>query len=178
MAPPALAALLANEADAPQDPATLYRHHHGWLRGWLRKRLGNAADAADLAHDTYVRVISSGRLPQPQQSRQFLTQVANGLVVDLVRRRRIEAAYLGAVAHQPEAQAPSPETRAIVVEALMAIDSLLDRLPAKARQAFLLCKLDGLTYAQIAAQLGVSVSSVEKYIATALLACHLAVSAQ
>ena len=37
---------------------TLYGDHHGWLRGWLRKKLGNAFDAADLAHDTYVRILS------------------------------------------------------------------------------------------------------------------------
>ncbi|MES2531993.1 MAG: RNA polymerase subunit sigma, partial [Pseudomonadota bacterium] len=31
---------------------TLYRDHHGWLQGGLRKKLGNAFDAADLAQDT------------------------------------------------------------------------------------------------------------------------------
>ena len=41
----------------------LYAEHHGWLRGWLRGRLGNAFDAADLAHDTYLRILSSGACP-------------------------------------------------------------------------------------------------------------------
>ena len=54
----------------------LYAEHHGWLRGWLRGRLGNAFDAADLAHDTYLRILSSGRMPEPQQSRQHLAQIA------------------------------------------------------------------------------------------------------
>ena len=72
----------------------LYAEHHGWLRGWLRGRLGNAFDAADLAHDTYLRILSSGRMPEPQQSRQHLAQIAKGLVIDLYRRRQIEAAYL------------------------------------------------------------------------------------
>lgn len=44
--------------------------------------------------------------------------------------------------------------------------------PLKARQALLLCKLDRLGYREIAQQLGVSVSSVEKYIARALLVCY------
>lgn len=35
----------------------LYRQHHGWLRGWLRQRLNNSADAADLAQDTFIRVL-------------------------------------------------------------------------------------------------------------------------
>lgn len=161
---------------APGAPAqaieTLYGDHHGWLRGWLRKRLGNAFDAADLAHDTYVRIIASGNTPQPDQSRRYLTQVANGLLIDLYRRRSIEASYLEAVALLPRAEAPSEEARALVVEALVEIDAILHALPAKARMALLLCKLDGLGYREIATRLNVSVSSVEKYIAAALVACY------
>lgn len=163
---------------APGAPAqvieTLYGDHHGWLRGWLRKKLGNSFDAADLAHDTYVRIIASGTTPQPEQSRRYLTQVANGLLIDLYRRRKIEAAYLEAVALLPEAQSPSEEARALVLEALVEIDTILHKLPAKVRMALLLCKLDGLGYQEIAKRLNVSVSSVEKYVAAALLACYQA----
>ncbi len=158
----------------PAQPIEVfYGDHHGWLRGWLRKRLGgNACDAADLAHDTYVRVLATGRVPQPEDSRRYLTQIANGLLIDLYRHRRIEAAYRDAVAALPEAQAPSEEARALVLEALVEIDAILHRMPAKVRMALLLRKLDGLSYAEIAARLSVSVSSVEKYIASALLACY------
>ncbi|MEG1051192.1 MAG: RNA polymerase subunit sigma, partial [Janthinobacterium sp.] len=34
------------------DIAMLYRQHHGWLRGWLQRKVGNAFDAADLAQAT------------------------------------------------------------------------------------------------------------------------------
>ena len=46
-------------AAAPSHPdiALLYSDHHGWLVGWLRRRLGNPCDAADLAQDTFVRVL-------------------------------------------------------------------------------------------------------------------------
>ena len=37
----------------------LYSEHNGWLKGWLRVRLGNAADAADLAQDTFIRVMTA-----------------------------------------------------------------------------------------------------------------------
>lgn len=36
---------------------TLYSHHHGWLQAWLRRRLGCADDAADLAQDTFMRLL-------------------------------------------------------------------------------------------------------------------------
>ncbi|WP_256081105.1 sigma-70 family RNA polymerase sigma factor [Massilia sp. YIM B04103] len=153
---------------------SLYTDHGAWLRNWLRAKLGNAWDAADLAHDTYVRILQAGTRPAAEDSRRYLVQVANGLMIDLFRRRRIETAYLEALSLLPEAQVPSEESRALAVEALLELDRLLHKLPAKARHAFLLCKLDGLSYRDIAAQLGVSVSSVEKYIAAALQACCLA----
>ncbi|NVD96881.1 sigma-70 family RNA polymerase sigma factor [Massilia sp. BJB1822] len=153
---------------------SLYTDHGAWLRNWLRAKLGNAWDAADLAHDTYVRILQAGTRPAAEDSRRYLVQVANGLMIDLFRRRRIEAAYLEALSLLPEAQAPSEESRALAIEALLELDRLLHKLPAKARHAFLLCKLDGLSYREIAVQLGVSVSSVEKYIAAALQACCLA----
>ncbi|WDD94593.1 sigma-70 family RNA polymerase sigma factor [Burkholderia sp. FERM BP-3421] len=162
------------ESHLQRDVRLLYSDHHGWLRGWLRKRLGNASDAADLAHDTYLRVLASGRAPQPEDSRRFLTQIANGLVVDMYRRRRIETAYLDAIRLLPEPEAPSPETRALVLETLCEIDAMLDRLSANTRDALLMCKLEGLTYAEIATRLCVSTSSVEKYVACALRACYAA----
>ncbi|TFL11527.1 sigma-70 family RNA polymerase sigma factor [Pusillimonas caeni] len=158
----------------PQEIESFYSNHHGWLRGLLHRKLGNAFDAADLAHDTYVRILSAGSLPEPEHSRRYLARVANGLVIDLYRRRRIEAAYMQAVSLLPEPEAPSEEARALAVEALVEIDAALHGLPEKARRALLLCKIEGLSYRDIAAQLNVSISSVEKYIARGLQACCLA----
>jgi RNA polymerase sigma factor (sigma-70 family) len=151
---------------------TLYVDHNSWLRTVLRRKLGNAFDAADLAHDVYLQLMRKGQLPPTGESRRHLTQIANGLVIDLYRRRQIESAYLQALSLLPEPCAPDEETRALAIEALIEIDAALHSLPPKARQALLLCKLDGLSYREIAAELQVSVSSVEKYIAAGLLACY------
>ena len=157
---------------APQPLVeTLYLHHHAWLRQWLHRRLGSAWDAADLAHESYVRLMASGRLPVPADSRRYLVQIARGLVLDLHRRRAIEAAYRETLAALPPARVPSEETRALAIEALVEVDALLNHLPPKARSALLMCRLEGLAYREIAKRLGVSVSSVEKYIAAALNLC-------
>ncbi|MGI4814629.1 MAG: sigma factor [Janthinobacterium lividum] len=73
---------------APPDAVhTLYADHHAWLQRWLRRKLGCAFEAADLAHDVYVRLLVSRRLPLAHESRAYLTQIAKGLVVDLFRPR-------------------------------------------------------------------------------------------
>ena len=166
-----------SERALQQSIELLYADHQGWLRNWLRRKLGNAFDAADLTHDTYLRILRAGRTPDAAQSRQHLARIANGLVIDLYRRRRIEAAYLEAIERLPLSLVPSEEDRALAIEALIQIDAILHGMPAKAREALLLCKLDGMSYRDIAARLGVSVSSVEKYIASALVACDQALHA-
>ncbi|WP_198089204.1 sigma-70 family RNA polymerase sigma factor [Variovorax sp. E3] len=151
---------------------TLYGEHHGWLVGWLRRKLGHAGDAADLAQDTFLRVLGRPReVTEVREPRAWLTTIAHGLVVDHVRRRTLERACLEAIAALPEQQAPSPETQLLLVEALVRIDTMLDGLQPKARSAFLLSRLDGLGHAEIAQRLNVSLSSVEKYMATAIRHC-------
>jgi len=154
-----------------ESVARWYQDHHPWLRGWLRRKLGCAHGAADLAHDTFVRVLARECTPELREPRAFLTTVAHGLMVNHVRRRELERAYLEALATQPEATAPGPEARAIVIETLLEIDAMLKGLPAKVQQAFLLSQLEGLPYSEIAAHLGVSLSMVKKYMLQAMTHC-------
>lgn len=160
---------------APSDSiAELYRDHHGWLVSWLRRRLGCPHNAGDLAHDTFLRVLVAPRLDDIREPRAWLTTVAHGVMVNHFRRRELERAYLEALAAQPEPFSPGPEERALVIETLLEIDAVLDGLPPKARHAFLLSQLEGLTYAEIAGRLGVSVSMVKKYMLQAVTHClHL-----
>ena len=160
----------------PSEPASIdaiYREHHGWLLGWFRRRLGGASCAADLAHDTFVRLMVSRDAQVLNEPRAFLRTLAHGVVVNHWRRQDIELAWLEAVAVLPEPLAPSPEERLLALETLCRIDAMLDRLNPKARTAFLLAQLDGLGYAEIAAQLKVSQRMVKKYMAQAMLQCLL-----
>ena len=152
----------------------LYQDHHGWLLNWLRKRLHHGDNAADLAQDTFVHIIGKPQqLAELRQPRAWLSAIAHGLLVDKVRRQRVERAYLAAIAHLPEAEAPSPQDQLILLQTLVRIDALLDGLPDRVRTAFLLSRLEGLGYKEIAERLGVSLGSVEKYMAKAIRHCFL-----
>lgn len=157
------------------DIRALYIDHHAWLLGWLRKRLHHGDSAADLAQDTFVHILGKPeRLQELRQPRAWLSTVAHGLLVDRVRRQRVERAYLEAIAHLPEAEVPSPESQLILLQTLARVDALLDGLRPKVRMAFLLSRLEGLSYKEIAGRLGVSLGSVEKYMACAIRHCYLA----
>jgi RNA polymerase sigma factor (sigma-70 family) len=149
----------------------LYRHHHGWLNAWLRKKLSCQHAAADLAQDTFLRVIVSERTPLPEQARSYLTQIAKGLMIDLYRRQRLELGYQEWLSQLPAAEVPSPEAQAIALQSLIQFDKVLDQLPAKVRETFLLSRFEQLTYSQIAEELGISVGAVRKYMLKATQVC-------
>jgi RNA polymerase sigma factor (sigma-70 family) len=155
-----------------QQLERLYIDHHAWLSGLLRRKLGNATDAADLAHDIYLNLIRKGSIPAPDDCRCHLTQIAKGMLIDLYRRRRLEASHLERMRQQEAPLGPSEESRALAFEALTQVTAAMNLQPPKARQALLLHRLSGMGHREIASEIKVSVSSVEKYIARAMRACQ------
>ncbi|ROL69105.1 RNA polymerase subunit sigma [Pseudomonas chlororaphis] len=156
-----------------QTLTELYSDHHSWLHNWLRKKLGCSQRAADLAHDAFMRVLTLAEPQNIQEPRAFLATTAGRLLIDGARRRRIEEAYLQALAiHVSDAGMPDPEAIHVALEALEKIAVMLAGLPAKTREAFLLSRLDGLTYSEIASQLQVSAGTVKNYISSALVHCY------
>lgn len=156
----------------PQSVDTLYATHHQWLRGWLRRKLGCREQASELAHDTFLRIIAARNAAEIREPRDYLATIAKGLVFDLFRKQALERAYLDVLATLPQASLPSMEERALMWEALLQIDRMLDGLKPKVRQAFLLSQLEGLTYAEIALRLQVTKRSVSNYMTTALAHCY------
>ena len=153
----------------------LYSDHHSWLHGWLRKKLGCSQRAADLAHDAFIRVLTLAEPQHLKEPRAFLTTTATRLLIDGARRRKLEHAYLEALAvNTDESATPSPEAIHTALQALEKIVQMLEGLPAKPREAFLLNRLDGLTYNEIAKVLGVSASMVKQYMASVLVHCYKA----
>ena len=153
---------------------TLYLQHHGWLVARLRRKLGCGWDAADLAQNTFVRVLAARDLPLDRlaEPRAYLTTIAQRLLSNHLRRRQIERAYIDALTLLPEPVTPPPEARLMVLETLVAIDRLLDGLPVVARKAFLLWRLEELTQEEIADQLGLSRTSVRRHLAAAATRCY------
>lgn len=164
-----------NNLPYSQDPVhKLYANHHGWLKTWLRNRVSCPELAADLAQDTFLKLLPKpAGLSDVKNPQSYLRTIASRLCIDMWRRKSVEQAWLETLAEQPEILAISPQEHAIIVETICEIDDMLRRLPVKAATAFVLSQVDGLTYKQIATQLEVSERMVKKYLAQAMLECML-----
>ena len=153
----------------------LYRDHNSWLKGWLRVRLGNTADASDLAQDTFLRVMTARHDAPIREPRGYLSTIARSLLIDKVRRRTIEQAYLQALALRPEPVDVSPEVRLSIIETLISIDGMLDELGSRTREIFLAVQLEGLSYVAAAERFGVSVTTIKNHLIRAMTRCLMLV---
>ncbi len=153
---------------------SLYHAHHNWLTGWLRRKLGCPHNAADLAQDTFIRVLTAREAAPIIEPRAFLTTVAKRVLFNYYRRQDLERAYLDALAQMPEQVVPSEEEKAIILQTLVELDQLLDGLPRQVKRAFLLAQVDGLKQGEIALELGISIATVKRHLNKAALRCYFA----
>jgi RNA polymerase sigma factor (sigma-70 family) len=159
----------------PYDLIGSFEAHYAELLRYLTRLTGNAERAADVAQDIYLRLtaVPEGG-PVIQNPRAYLFRVAGNLAVDALRKEGRSAARAAPESLGVEVEDPlaSPEAQLLARERVQLLDEALRDLSPKARQALLLSRLEGATFAQIAARLGVSESMVAKYIAQALRACR------
>jgi RNA polymerase sigma-70 factor (ECF subfamily) len=174
---------LATTGPAPDADAlgghigSLYRLHHSWLEAWLRRKVDNGESARDIAQDTFLRILrlrEKQHLLELAEPRAYLRTVARHVLINFYERQTLEQAYQQALMHLPQPQAPSPEHRMIIFEALQEIDAMLDALPQKVRRAFLLSQLDGMSYQEVADLLEVSERTVKRWMASAFEQCLMA----
>lgn len=164
--------MLAHDGDLPI--ARIYADHHGWLWSWLRRKIGCPEDAADLSHDAFLRLLNGEDPDRLREPRAYLLVVANRLLINRQRRRRVEQEALQQVAVLLERQEQRGPAQNVVARDLLAqvLFLITEELPEKPRRAFLMARVDGLSYRVIAERLGVSESSVKQYLAKVLSHCH------
>lgn len=143
----------------------LYRSHQSWLHQWLRQKLGNTDQAADLVQDTFIKLLQTrDELFGIKEPRAYLTSIAKNLLIDQVRRKRIEQAYLDGLSQMEymlDAVA-SPEDQMQIIQAINQLCKALEGVCEKAQQAFILHYLEGYTHKEIAERLNVSTKMIQK----------------
>ncbi|MEB2844629.1 sigma-70 family RNA polymerase sigma factor [Rhizobiales bacterium RZME27] len=144
----------------------------------LRKRLLSTisrlvhshAIAEDLAQDTFVRLWERRATPiDPGHLQNYVLRTGRNLAIDFRRRERI-APFVHGIEHLDfiADHTPSPEDAAIGKQKLLTLSAAIEALPPRARQVFVMARIDGLTYVEIGKKLGISPKTVFSHMVSAL----------
>jgi len=166
-------------------------HYYRELLNFLSRAVNDRHAAADLAQESYVRVLAlqqSGE--QVIEPRALLYRTARNLVIDRHRRSVVRGQSFDAEAIEDgdaaadvfatlaAPAASEPETAAMSAQAVEAMLAVIGDLPLRCREAFILHKFDGLSQAEVARRMGISVTMVERHIKLAMQACRRCQDAQ
>ncbi|AMK76718.1 MULTISPECIES: RNA polymerase sigma factor [Methylomonas] len=148
------------------------------IQRFLQQRIRCQDTAADLIQDIFLRLSLLKPPPATEvEVRAWLFTVASNLSLDHLRtqKRRCELLdqYLGDASEIDDSAAP--ERVAQAQDQLQQIQAALADLPDQCAEILYLSRIEGLSHVQIAKQLKISTSWVEKQLAKALLHCRLAV---
>ncbi|MET0703460.1 MAG: RNA polymerase sigma factor SigE [Mycobacterium sp.] len=143
----------------------LVRQHADRVYRLAYRLSGNQHDAEDLTQETFIRVFRSVQNYQPGTFEGWLHRITTNLFLDMVRRRsRIRMEALPEDYDRVPADEPNPEQ--IYHDSRLGADlqAALDSLPPEFRAAVVLCDIEGLSYEEIGATLGVKLGTVRSRI--------------
>jgi RNA polymerase sigma factor (sigma-70 family) len=161
------AVVAASDVDAwfqrevlPLESALMQYLQHNWR---------NKSDIADLRQDIYVQVFEAALQGIPAAPKPFLFTTARNLLIRRMRREQIVSieAVSDIEALETAADAPGPERTTIARDELRKLQSILDQMPPRSREAFMLQQLDGLSRKEIALRMGINDKTVKGYLQTA-----------
>ena len=157
--------------DATGDKSTmpswdeLVRQHADRVYRLAYRLSGNQHDAEDLTQETFIRVFRSVQNYQPGTFEGWLHRITTNLFLDMVRRRnRIRMEALPEDYERVPADGPTPEQVYYDARLDPDLQSALDSLAPEFRAAVVLCDIEGLSYEEIGATLGVKLGTVRSRI--------------
>lgn len=153
------------------DPAALdrlYRAERPRLLAWLLRRVGCPATAADLAQDSFLRLLARGGTAGLTDPTAWLARTARNLATDADRRAALRQPADFLVLEGLTDPHPSPETAADAAQRARTLGVLIAALPPRQREVLLLARLEGLSHAEIGARLGISPNTAMVHLGRAL----------
>lgn len=165
---PAAGAVQPMEAEQLEALARRYR---GPLVSYFSKRLSNPSDAEDLTQEVFIRMARHQHVDDIAHIESYLFQTASNLLRDYLRRSVTHhvSDHVSLEDSGYDGEVPSEERVYEGKAAVADFMALLNELPPRRREVFLMHRFMGMSYGAIALKLGISVSVVEKHMMKALL---------
>lgn len=148
-----------------------FLEHRERLEALVFRRTGCRATASDLMQELFLRLWRRS-IDEPENVAGYLFRSARNLAIDHLRSESLRNGLdIRSVPEQHVTEPVPPDTALHARQGLQSVADALRALPQRTRHIFLLNRVHGRTYADIARTMKVSVSTVEKDMMRALAAC-------
>jgi len=156
----------------------LFCAYNDTLVTYLAVRLRSQVEAAEVSQEAYLRLLNMADSAKIVDLKSFLFRTANNIAIDRIRRQRTGLRALEQIgiatagADAAEIGGPGPEREIDARQTIGLLRGAIEELPPKCRMAFILYKLQGHGYAEIAARMHLTESMVRKYVLRGLRYCR------
>ncbi len=145
--------------------STIYNANSKTLYNYIYYKFGNAEKANDAIQEAFIKLWENCQKVAPEKAKSFLYTVANNTYLNVLKAEKVRLKY---ATNQKDVSHESPEFLMEEKEYQQKLDDALNALPENQRTTFLLNRIDGKKYAEIAEMEGVSVKAIEKRMHLAL----------
>jgi RNA polymerase sigma-70 factor (ECF subfamily) len=160
-----------------QRISRLFSEHNEALIHFLATRLRSVQEAKEVAQEAYVRLLSLEDSGAVSFLRAFLFKTAANLAVDRIRGRNRQQHAREAGLCDDSREVPTPDRELATAQEVEIVRRLVGELPPKCRHAFLLHRVHGVEFSEIAREMGLSERMVRHYVLRAVLHCRAGLDA-
>jgi RNA polymerase sigma-70 factor (ECF subfamily) len=148
----------------------LYRKYSRALRKFLVRHRLSQEEVADIIQETYCRIYQANNIDSIRHPKAFLFRVANNVWLNTEKRRRgsVEDNAVDIENVDVRADELGPYRMLQAEQELAIVQTAFQELTPKCREVFIMNRFENLSYSQIARELNLSISMIEKYVSQAL----------
>ena len=156
-----------------------YVENSQWLYGFICKTVSSRTNIEDILHDTFLKIfVTPNLLEQIKQPRPYLATTARHIMINQVKRKKIEESYLKNLAEQPEHLQHSPEQLFIILETLTLVVNALEGLAERQRLVLIMHYIEGISQVDLAEHFNVSRKTIQNELIKAIVSCHRSIQKQ
>ena len=144
----------------------VFEEYYDAIRNFLYFKVYDEGVAEDIAQDTFVKLWENRAKIDQATIKSYLYTIANNLAINRLKRQQLRYKFENSSARRVENQ--TPEFLAEMKEYEEQVNKVISEMTEGSREVFLMNRIEGLKYREIAERLGISVKAVEKRMSKAL----------
>jgi RNA polymerase sigma-70 factor (ECF subfamily) len=144
----------------------IYDNHFDGVRNYIYYRAGDKELATDVAQETFLKLWEKVDGFDASNIKALLYKIAGDILITNLRKYKVVNNYKARIISEELGESPSDILH--YKELSKNYENALESLPEKQRTVFLLSRMDGLKYHEIADNIGISIKAVEKRMKNAL----------